>query len=131
MGVPKNRGKCKSATTSLHRGDSLSISYPPASAIGKGSSNAKPKSAGGYENCEPSIVLSSMSFFAHSNHTISCVSDVCLICKHLQIAKFLSEKSPIFEILDLPTLQRLHFKKHLNITCRRTPSAKILKDGSC
>ena len=26
MGVPKNRGKCKSATISLHRGDSLSMS---------------------------------------------------------------------------------------------------------
>ena len=26
MGVPKNRGKCKSATISLHRGDSLNIS---------------------------------------------------------------------------------------------------------
>ena len=28
MAVPKNRGKCKSATTSLHRGDSLSASGP-------------------------------------------------------------------------------------------------------
>ena len=29
MAVPKNRGKCKSATVSLHRGDSLSASGPP------------------------------------------------------------------------------------------------------
>ena len=29
MAVPKNRGKCKSATISLHRGDSLSASGPP------------------------------------------------------------------------------------------------------
>ena len=30
MVVPKNRGKCKSATISLHRGDSLTASGPPA-----------------------------------------------------------------------------------------------------
>ena len=29
MAVPKNRGKCKSATISLHRGDSMSASAPP------------------------------------------------------------------------------------------------------
>ena len=33
MAVPKNREKCKSATISLHRGDSLSASGPPVEAF--------------------------------------------------------------------------------------------------
>ena len=39
MAVPKNRGICKSATISLHRGDSLSASGPPCS---QGSSGNEP-----------------------------------------------------------------------------------------
>ena len=41
MAVPKNRGKCKSATISLHRGDSLSVSAPPPNR-GEGSKAAPP-----------------------------------------------------------------------------------------
>ena len=42
MAVPKNRGKCKSATISLRRGDSLSASAPPPSLPRQGGSPQEP-----------------------------------------------------------------------------------------